>query len=213
MTAGTTQEPAEKPFDFIAGTLCLDFCNSDESLGGPADWSYEYLLHWSQQAGALSEHDVAALRRLAARNATESGRIARRSFKLRKVLLRLFYTAADGDPAASEALQALNKEVADTMAQTHLEPAGSGYSLNCCSDDDLQLARPLWPIVRSAVDLLTTGDLDRLSACASHDCEYLFVDGTRNRSRQWCDTKVCGNRERVHRHREKKKELIAHSDR
>ena len=213
MTATITQEPADKPFDFIAGELCLDFCNSDESLGGPADWSYEYLLHWSQQAGDLSDHDAAALRRLAARKATEAGRIARWSSELRKVLLGLFYTAARGDPATSEDLKALNKEVADTMAQTYLEPAGSGYSLNCCSDDDLQLARPLWPIVRSAVDLLTTGDLDRLGACAAHDCEYLFVDGTRNRSRQWCDTKGCGNRERVHRHREKKKESTVQSGR
>jgi predicted RNA-binding Zn ribbon-like protein len=213
MIATITQEPADKPFDFIAGELCLDFCNSDESLGGPADWSYEYLLRWSQQARDLSDHDAAALRRLAARNATEAGRIARRSLELRKVLLRLFYTAAHGDPAISEDLKALNKEVADTMAQTRLEPAGSGYSLNCCTDDDLELARPLWPIVRSAVDLLTAGDLDRLGACAAHDCEYLFVDGTRNRSRQWCDTKGCGNRERVHRHREKKKELTVQSGR
>jgi len=104
MTATITSEPADKPFDFIAGELCLDFCNSDESLGGPEDWSYEYLLHWSQQAGDLSDHDAAALRRLAARNATEAGRIARRSLELRKVLLRLFYTAAHGDPAMNRPL-------------------------------------------------------------------------------------------------------------
>lgn len=212
MTAKATPESADKPFDFIAGALCLDFCNSDESLGGAPSWSYEDLLRWSRQAGDLSERDVATLGSLAAENAPAAGRIARRSLALRKVLLRLFYTAIHGNPAGSEDLKALNKEVADTMSQTRLEPSDAGFSLNCCPDD-LPLERPLWSIVRSAVDFLTAGDLKRLRACAGHSCDYLFVDGTRNHSRQWCDTRVCGNRERVHRHREKKKELTAASDR
>lgn len=209
MAIESNPDNQENQFDFIAGELCLDFCNSDETLGGPAHWSYEELLVWSRQAGSLSAHDAAALGELARQNAAAAGRIARRSLKLRKGLLRLFYSIVHGDPAAREDLTAINDEVTDTMSRTRLQYTELGYELDCCGDP-MQLSQPLWPIVRSSVNLLTSGDFDRLHACGGDDCEYLFLDATRNRSRQWCDTKVCGNLARVRRHREKIKEFGLH---
>ncbi|HEX8509894.1 MAG TPA: CGNR zinc finger domain-containing protein, partial [Propionibacteriaceae bacterium] len=40
-------------------------------------------------------------------------------------------------------------------------------------------------------------DLTRLRRCAGEGCGWLFLDGTRNRSRRWCDPNDCGNRTRV----------------
>jgi predicted RNA-binding Zn ribbon-like protein/AcrR family transcriptional regulator len=47
------------------------------------------------------------------------------------------------------------------------------------------------------------GDWPRLKVCGSPDCRWAFVDGTRNRSRRWCDMAGCGNRakNRAWRHR------------
>lgn len=42
---------------------------------------------------------------------------------------------------------------------------------------------------------------DRLRLCGNPMCRLLFLDSSRNRSRQWCDTAGCGNRIRVRRHR------------
>nr|WP_264085191.1 CGNR zinc finger domain-containing protein [Kibdelosporangium phytohabitans] len=36
--------------------------------------------------------------------------------------------------------------------------------------------------------------------CSGPGCGWLFIDRTRNRSRQWCSSKDCGNRERARRH-------------
>jgi len=58
----------------------------------------------------------------------------------------------------------------------------------------------LWPFVRSAVELLTSEDLERVRECAAVDCAWLFVDAIHNRSRRWCDMKSFGNREKAHRH-------------
>ena len=58
------------------------------------------------------------------------------------------------------------------------------------------------PVVRAAVDLLTTDVLERVRVCADDSCAWLFVDTTRNRTRRWCDMKVCGNRNKVRRFRE-----------
>ncbi|MGE3889659.1 MAG: CGNR zinc finger domain-containing protein, partial [Vicinamibacterales bacterium] len=40
-------------------------------------------------------------------------------------------------------------------------------------------------------------------ACAAQDCRWWFVDETKNRSRRWCDMKICGNREKLRRFRAK----------
>jgi AcrR family transcriptional regulator len=48
------------------------------------------------------------------------------------------------------------------------------------------------------------GEWSRIKVCGSPDCRWAFVDGTRNRSRRWCDMAGCGNRakNRAWRHRQ-----------
>ena len=41
----------------------------------------------------------------------------------------------------------------------------------------------------------------RLKRCAEESCRRVFYDGTRSRTRLWCDAGTCGNRARVRRHR------------
>jgi predicted RNA-binding Zn ribbon-like protein len=60
--------------------------------------------------------------------------------------------------------------------------------------------RPLWAIVRSAADLLVSDDRTQLRECSADDCHWLFLDTTRNRSRQWCSMTSCGNRAKARRH-------------
>jgi len=52
----------------------------------------------------------------------------------------------------------------------------------------------LWPIAGSAGELLTSDDLGRVRQCGGKTCRWMFVDRSKNRSRRWCDMKVCGNR-------------------
>jgi len=56
----------------------------------------------------------------------------------------------------------------------------------------------LSPVVHAAVELLTSGPLDRVKACAG--CHWLFVDESKNRSRRWCTMEVCGTNEKVRRY-------------
>jgi predicted RNA-binding Zn ribbon-like protein len=59
----------------------------------------------------------------------------------------------------------------------------------------------LWHIADSAAEFLTTGDLTRLRECSGEDCGWLFEDTSKNRSRQWCDMRDCGNLAKVRRFR------------
>jgi predicted RNA-binding Zn ribbon-like protein len=52
-------------------------------------------------------------------------------------------------------------------------------------------------IVRSAVELLTSHDIQRVKECAADRCGWLFMDNSRSRNRCWCDMKTCGSREKA----------------
>ncbi|KRV47696.1 hypothetical protein AQ490_04735 [Wenjunlia vitaminophila] len=57
-------------------------------------------------------------------------------------------------------------------------------------------------VARDAVALLTDPRTRaRLRECAGESCDVVYVDASRGRRRLWCSSEVCGNRERVARHR------------
>jgi predicted RNA-binding Zn ribbon-like protein len=45
--------------------------------------------------------------------------------------------------------------------------------------------------------------MDRVKICPADDCQWAFFDTSRNRSRQWCSMKVCGNRAKARAHRQR----------
>lgn len=72
---------------------------------------------------------------------------------------------------------------------------GEGWHLSerlCCEPGDV-----CTPIVWSCALSLSAGELSRLRRCANPECVILFIDESRNGSRQWCSMKACGNRDKV----------------
>lgn len=57
-------------------------------------------------------------------------------------------------------------------------------------------------LARDAVDLLTDpAARARLRRCEGDHCPLVYLDTSRGRRRRWCSSELCGNRERVARHR------------
>ncbi len=56
----------------------------------------------------------------------------------------------------------------------------------------------------SALKLICLPEPERLKICPN--CQWLFIDRSRNRSRAWCDMSVCGNRTKARLHYRKKTE-------
>jgi predicted RNA-binding Zn ribbon-like protein len=63
----------------------------------------------------------------------------------------------------------------------------------------------LWPVARSAAELLTSGDLARVGQCPGEECGWLFLDTSRAGRRQWCDMADCGNLAKVRRFRDQRR--------
>ncbi|MFJ9635813.1 CGNR zinc finger domain-containing protein [Streptomyces sp. NPDC101178] len=60
-------------------------------------------------------------------------------------------------------------------------------------------------VARDAVDLLTDPvACAALRRCAGGACHRLYLDTSRGGRRRWCSGEVCGNRERVARHRRRR---------
>ena len=89
--------------------------------------------------------------------------------------------------------------VADYLTSLGLE-VRSGR-LGWAHAGDLAAETILHRLAWSVALFITSPELDRLGLCANAECGWLFLDTTKNRTRRWCDMKVCGNREKVRRFR------------
>jgi len=204
--AGKLQSDQER-WKFVGGRLCLDFINT---VGGRLSsgailrdklTAYDDLLEWSRLAGIANPTESRNLARHAAAHPHEAEATLRRAVQLRETLYRIFKAAAEGRRPRSPDLDLLTKEL--RLARAHERLAHTGGAFGWTWDDNIALDRILWPVSLSAADLLTSGDLSRLRQCGGHECGWMFLDTSRNRSRHWCDMKDCGNRAKVSRFRQR----------
>jgi hypothetical protein len=69
-------------------------------------------------------------------------------------------------------------------------------------DHPPECAALLGAIARDALELLTDPVARAgLRECEGDNCPIVYLDSSRGRRRRWCSSEVCGNRERVARHR------------
>ena len=184
----------------VGGNLALDFVNtrSGPPTGPPDDdvlTSYPALLAWGVYASALTESEAAELRRRADLDPQGAQAAFARAVHIRDYLDEVFRSVATGaDPSAS-ALARLRDDEAEAVAHAHLA-RGDTYAWSW--REDHTLGRPLRPVVHGAVQLLTTGALNRIKGCAG--CSFLFADESKNRSRRWCSMQDCGTEAKMRRY-------------
>ncbi|MBO0896974.1 CGNR zinc finger domain-containing protein [Arthrobacter sunyaminii] len=79
-----------------------------------------------------------------------------------------------------------------------------GWHLHCTSPAAPLEERLATEAAMALADVLRGGELDRLGTCAAPDCAAVILDLTRNRSKRYCDTGNCGNREHVRSYRSRR---------
>jgi predicted RNA-binding Zn ribbon-like protein len=184
--------------------LCLDFANTlDPRHGADATdflTGYSDLAMWAGHAAAIPRDDLPRLLAEAERRPDEAQATFERARSLRESVYGSFAAIAAGRSAPGDDLQLLEVAYAEAMGHARLGSVGRGYAWTW-QDDPLELERPLWPVARSAAELLTTGELERIHECpGAGECGWLFFDTSRNRSRRWCSMESCGNRAKGRRH-------------
>jgi predicted RNA-binding Zn ribbon-like protein len=59
-------------------------------------------------------------------------------------------------------------------------------------------------VLAAVGETMADGSWQRLKACRSDTCRWVFIDRARNHSRQWCDMSVCGNRAKARAFRQRR---------
>jgi predicted RNA-binding Zn ribbon-like protein len=193
----------EWQFHLAGDALCLDFANtvSWRRSSRPIERlaSHTDLVAWARQSALISANDALALNRAAAANPLQAARRLAAARRLREVVFRIFAAVSEGRVPDDRDLLCLNAELRSAYAHRRLVREGSRYRWRAVETRP-DIVRVLAEVARSAAELLTSADRERVGQCHGADCRWLFVDRTRNRSRRWCDMAVCGNRAKARRH-------------
>jgi predicted RNA-binding Zn ribbon-like protein len=169
----------------------------------PIEQLHEYadVLMTVARSGWLKPEVRAAIEVQARKRPTQARRQLTAVLDLRGVLHTTFATVAAGGQPAPDLLGLIQQAAAPGLAELRLSPAaGSGYQLGWTRPT---LELPLQQLAVSAMLLLSSAELDRVKQCPGSTCGWVFLDESRNRSRRWCDSRECGNRERVRAHYER----------
>lgn len=206
-------------FELNGGHPALDLVNTLDNRfreDGPVELlgNYADLLRFAQQAKLLGVRHASLLAG-AAKNGAATGKSASRDAalralesarELREATARALYDAVDGRPPAAAVIETLERYFHGASRHRHLSwtrstkrspmPPGASWVWDSSETD---FALPVWMLAQAACDLMTSTLLDRLRACGSETCRWLFLDTSKNHTRRWCDMKICGNRMKARR--------------
>lgn len=215
LVMGNTKTEQHRPprFELTAGVLCLDFVNTldDRPSDQPKELLAEYadLARFAEDAEVLTPSQANHLAQQAAACPDDAQQTLRSAIELREALYGIFWAVANRRKVPLPAVAALNKFVREAGRHSILVQADGHFVLQ--ADDHANSEPPfdaiLWPIVRSATDLLVSDHLTFVRACSSKTCRWLFVDTSKSHRRRWCNMRLCGNRAKVRRFYARKKSV------
>lgn len=174
-------------FHFYANRPCLDLLSTIgerwrgafERLRTPAD-----LRSWVQQAGFAD--DVARV------TAADLDDVRR----LRAAIGRLVFAQIDGEPLPDPDLAVVNA----AAGRPDLAPSLGRDALGRVPAR-ATVSQVRSTLARDAIDLIASGEVDRVRECGADDCSVLFYDSSRPGTRRWCSMAGCGNRNKAAAHR------------
>ncbi|MDG7008456.1 MAG: ABATE domain-containing protein [Nitrososphaerota archaeon] len=181
--------------------LGLDFSNTVDWRNGDKREdnlkTYESLVGWSAKEGIISLDEAPSILRKAKEEHMEDVSL-KRAIQLRETIYRIFSSVAHGRHPDDRDLTTLNKFLSDYPVSSSIVRTGQEYSWVMAPGGGAE-ARMLWPIAKSAADLLTSDQLTRITECANEEdgCGWVFLDKTRSGTKKWCSSTGCGNRAKV----------------
>jgi predicted RNA-binding Zn ribbon-like protein len=182
----TLEQTGARPLLIVGGNLALDFANTVDDPGGPADFDHlgdaGRCVAWARHVGLLetSVQEGPAV-------VPDSRRTPADLHRLRDAVQSGFTAVADGRPFPEAAWQELRRALAHAVGHADLVTGGGRVRLGWQAGDFGSVADA---VAVAAYDLLTGDQLHRVKHCAQ--CHWLFLDRSKNGSRRWCSMEDCG---------------------
>jgi predicted RNA-binding Zn ribbon-like protein len=193
------------PAESVDAERVLAFINtlSSRPTAAPVERlvSYEALVAWAREQHLVPAATAERLLAAAKKHPHQAALVLSRAREFREALNGLAAAIDAGRQPPADVLDTIGHALATAYANGRLVPHEGALQWVAGAEDDLE--RIVWEIGRAAGRLVVSPRLGRVRACAAGDCGWWFVDDTKNRSRRWCDMKLCGNREKLRRFRKK----------
>ncbi|MFB6991730.1 MULTISPECIES: CGNR zinc finger domain-containing protein [unclassified Streptomyces] len=178
---------------FESGRPCLDLVATGIGTSGACELldGAERLADWLVAAGLVPSGTHLG--------AVDDTWVAR--FRQLRAGVEHLLTAELAGRRAESALARVNALAAAAPPGLRAVRGGSGTLVRALSTDP-ECGALLAAVARDVVELLTDPVARAgLRRCEGDNCGRLYLDTSRGRRRRWCSSEVCGNRERVARHR------------
>ncbi|MFI6181751.1 CGNR zinc finger domain-containing protein [Nonomuraea sp. NPDC051191] len=167
----------------------VDLVNTSPSTGGDDD-----LASLAELQTFVESRQISGIGALTARDLGQV-RMVREAFH------RVF-TASD----VASAVRTLNALLAETRITPRLtEHDGHPLHVHYFATDATLAEHMAADCGVALAHLLVEGEIERLRTCSAPDCDRVFVDESRNRSRVYCDSRTCGNRMHVAAYRARRR--------
>ncbi|MFN5599491.1 CGNR zinc finger domain-containing protein [Gemmatimonas sp.] len=184
--------------------LWLDFVNTDAAAqmpGGDLLRDFEALLAWLQDEAAVDEERASGIRRRAVLQPAAAAATLVDARRVRAALRALAERGDHNERVRDDAIVEINRVLGRSAGTRRLDPGPDGGFVRIFVPTGDAFAGLMIPIVESAADSLIEDELPRVRRCADPRCHRVFLDGTKNGLRRWCDMGTCGNRAKAARHR------------
>lgn len=191
----------DRIFELVAGHPALDLVNTLDwrfRPGGHEEFltAYADLLAFSEQERLLSPKQARELKR---NTGSRPGELALAECReLREALADAVYAQLDGRRPPATALETLERFFHRAAERRRLLWGGNRFQWEWRGPEAAP-EFPVWLLADSASELLLSEDMQKVRACHNAECRWLFLDTSKNRTRRWCDMKVCGNRMKARR--------------
>jgi len=189
-------------FFWISGALWLDAVNC-EWISGSArvdGWrDCESLQEWFRQAGTRYDEAVALRQVTLGENP-----LLEEAKHLRASLRAACEATRDGNAIPQNIVDELNSLLSRRGLLSELEISADGPREREVIEGSQGADAALYVLARSALRSWTRGDLTRLRPCANPNCILWFLDTSKNGTRRWCSMQLCGNRNKVSAHYERR---------
>jgi predicted RNA-binding Zn ribbon-like protein len=181
------------------GSLCLDFVNSVRSrfenplyefITSPGDW-----LRWIHRVQLFNDVEEDRLKKYVSKNQGQAANQLKRIISVRELLYRIFWKLAQEEIPSKKDLAHFNKELSLSLRYLKIGFTNELKVTENWDDKSFNLLYTLYPLLKSAYDLLISDTLNRLKECKH--CGWVYLDKSKNNSRRWCNMKTCGNTEKT----------------
>lgn len=200
------QERSIHTLTLDGGCLCLDFINTVHSrtVAEPFEYlsGYGELLDWSVKVEILTLSERKELESISGENREKANKVLADLIDTREFLYALFFPMAQNKIPDDSIQGQFNKLLTETMSQVELY-VSDNLEARQHWKNKADLKFPLYPVIKSAYDLLNANTPERIKECDA--CGWLFLDKSKNKSRKWCSMESCGSNVKAKRYYHRKK--------